>query len=74
MRSPTSAPSLTDTLLESGSEWVIQSTEIELGRRIGSGSFGEVFRAQWRHTNVAVKRLTNVSESLLGVSPTWVLS
>ncbi len=30
--------------------------EIELGPRIGIGSFGEVYRGAWRHTDVAVKR------------------
>jgi hypothetical protein len=39
-----------------GSEWEIDAAEIELGPRIGIGSFGEVFRGSWRHTDVAVKR------------------
>ena len=38
------------------SEWEIDAGEIELGPRIGIGSFGEVFRGCWRHTDVAVKR------------------
>ena len=75
-RSPTRAPSLFNSkVLPDGSEWVIQSSEIELGRRIGSGSFGEVFRAQWRHTDVAVKRVTNVTQEIVGVRPptqTWI--
>ncbi|KAK9832796.1 hypothetical protein WJX81_001956 [Elliptochloris bilobata] len=37
-------------------EWEIDATEIELGPRIGIGSFGEVYRGAWRHTDVAVKR------------------
>lgn len=37
-------------------EWEIDATEIELGPRIGIGSFGEVYRGSWRHTDVAVKR------------------
>lgn len=28
-----------------------------MGPRIGIGSFGEVYRGSWRHTDVAVKRL-----------------
>ncbi len=28
-----------------------------MGPRIGVGSFGEVYRGSWRHTDVAVKRL-----------------
>lgn len=72
MRSPTRAPSLFDLPGAQGladSEWVIQGDELELGRRIGSGSFGEVFRAQWRHTDVAVKRLSDVNEALVEVHP-----
>ena len=71
VRSPTRAPSVFDLaasqLLQESSEWVIEGAEIELGRRIGAGSYGEVFRGQWRHTDVAVKRITNVNESLVEV-------
>jgi len=38
-------------------DWEIQPEEIQLGPRIGIGSFGEVYRGQWRQTDVAVKRL-----------------
>ena len=38
-------------------EWEIPADEIELGPRIGIGSFGEVYRGTWRLTDVAVKRL-----------------
>ena len=38
-------------------EWEIEADEIELGPRIGIGSYGEVYRGVWRHTDVAVKRL-----------------
>ena len=73
VRSPTRAPSVFDLaasqLLQESSEWVIEGSEIELGRRIGAGSYGEVFRGQWRHTDVAVKRITNVNESLVEVGP-----
>ncbi|CAI5993961.1 unnamed protein product [Closterium sp. NIES-64] len=41
-----------------GSEqWTIDFNELRLGIRVGIGSFGEVFRAVWRGTEVAVKRL-----------------
>lgn len=38
-------------------EWEIEADELELGPRIGIGSFGEVYRATWRHTDVAVKKI-----------------
>eukprot|EP00891_Asterochloris_glomerata_P009732 jgi/Astpho2/9732/e_gw1.00149.41.1_t len=37
-------------------EWEIPYEELELGPRIGIGSFGEVYKGNWRHTDVAVKR------------------
>lgn len=71
-KSPPRAPSLFDltapSLTQESAEWLISWDEIELGRRIGAGSYGEVFRAQWRHTDVAVKRLQQPSESSGGVS------
>ena len=44
-------------------------SEIELGPRIGVGCFGEVFKARWRQTTVAVKRLfdQSLAESTLRV-------
>lgn len=38
-------------------EWEIAAEEVLMGPRIGIGSFGEVYRGSWRHTDVAVKRL-----------------
>ena len=35
--------------------WMISSSELELGARLGAGSYGEVVRGQWRGTEVAVK-------------------
>ena len=35
----------------------IDPSDLVVGPRIGIGSFGEVYRAQWRRTDVAVKRL-----------------
>lgn len=37
-------------------EWEIPAEELELGPRIGIGSFGEVHRGTWRHTDVAIKK------------------
>lgn len=72
VRSPPRAPSLFDltapSLVQDSAEWLIPWEEIELGRSIGSGSYGEVFRAQWKHTDVAVKRISHINESLTGVS------
>ena len=36
--------------------WVIPPHELKLGRRIGEGSFGEVFTADWNGTEVALKQ------------------
>jgi len=45
---------------DSNEEWEIPDLEIEVGPRIGSGSFGTVYRGHW-HGPVAIKRL-NVKE------------
>ncbi|KAF5401733.1 Serine/threonine-protein kinase-transforming protein Rmil [Paragonimus heterotremus] len=50
-------PSLRSRLRrDSNEEWEIPSTEITKGPRIGSGSFGTVFKGYW-HGNVAIKEL-----------------
>lgn len=38
-------------------EWEIRADELQLGPRVGIGSYGEVYRGVWRYTDVAVKRL-----------------
>jgi hypothetical protein len=35
--------------------WEINADELQLGTRIGIGSYGEVYRGQWRQTDVAIK-------------------
>ena len=52
-------------------EWEIEADEIELGPRIGIGSYGEVYRGIWRHTDVAVKRLLeqDLTDQLMEVRP-----
>lgn len=45
---------------DSNEEWEIPADDIIIGPRIGSGSFGTVYRGQW-HGPVAIKRL-NVKE------------
>lgn len=37
--------------------WVIDAEQLQLIRKIGQGSFGEVFAGKWRSTAVAVKKL-----------------
>jgi hypothetical protein len=39
--------------------WVIPPAELVLGRRIGRGSFGEVFTADWQGTEVALKQMND---------------
>ncbi|ESO95696.1 hypothetical protein LOTGIDRAFT_116428 [Lottia gigantea] len=41
---------------DSNDDWEISNDEIELGDRIGSGSFGTVFKGHW-HGPVAIKKL-----------------
>ena len=52
-------------------EWEIEADELELGPRIGIGSFGEVYRGTWRHTDVAVKKFLeqDLSPQLMQVRP-----
>eukprot|EP00884_Botryococcus_braunii_P009129 jgi/Botrbrau1/18217/Bobra.53_1s0074.1 len=54
-------------LVAEAEEWEIAHEEIDWGGRIGIGSYGEVYRATWRHTDVAVKRFLeqDVSPQLL---------
>jgi hypothetical protein len=56
---PSTAPSVlaTSAADAAADPWEIDPGELVLGPRIGIGSFGEVYRAQWRRTDVAVKRL-----------------
>ncbi|KAL4333378.1 hypothetical protein GQ457_07G045100 [Hibiscus cannabinus] len=38
------------------SEWEISWEDLQIGERIGIGSYGEVYRADWNGTEVAVKK------------------
>ncbi|KAF6001173.1 hypothetical protein F1559_000404 [Cyanidiococcus yangmingshanensis] len=50
------APLLFDS--EWRAKWDIPYDELQLGSKLGSGAFGEVFMAEWRGLVVAVKQLT----------------
>lgn len=43
---------------------IIQPDELHLMERIGRGSFGDVYRAYWRHTEVAVKKIPDLNTTL----------
>eukprot|EP00898_Chlorokybus_atmophyticus_P007612 jgi/Chlat1/7852/Chrsp66S07298 len=49
------------------SGWEIEYADIQLGARVGTGSFGEVYRGVWRGTEVAVKLLLeqNITQEVL---------
>eukprot|EP01117_Protostelium_nocturnum_P010609 TRINITY_DN3814_c0_g2_i1.p1 TRINITY_DN3814_c0_g2~~TRINITY_DN3814_c0_g2_i1.p1 ORF type:complete len:919 (+),score=281.95 TRINITY_DN3814_c0_g2_i1:88-2844(+) len=42
--------------------WDIRYDTLEMGPLLGSGNFGEVYRAKWRGANCVVKKLKNTSE------------
>ncbi|KAK8660795.1 hypothetical protein V6N13_051704 [Hibiscus sabdariffa] len=44
-------------MLREVSEWEIPWEDLQIGERIGIGSYGEVYRADWNGTEVAVKKL-----------------
>ncbi|GFH25143.1 mitogen activated protein kinase kinase kinase 3, partial [Haematococcus lacustris] len=46
-----------ESLQMAGQPWEIDPGELVFGQRLGMGSFGEVFRGEWRGTEVAIKRL-----------------
>ncbi|KAF6253092.1 kinase-like domain-containing protein [Scenedesmus sp. NREL 46B-D3] len=55
------------SLVAAHAAWEIDPSEITLGQRIGIGSYGEVYKAMWRGTEVAVKRFLeqNLSPQLV---------
>ncbi|XP_024993761.1 serine/threonine-protein kinase EDR1-like isoform X2 [Cynara cardunculus var. scolymus] len=40
-------------------EWEIRWENLQIGERIGIGSYGEVYRSEWNGTDVAVKKFMN---------------
>ncbi|WOK99183.1 serine/threonine-protein kinase EDR1 [Canna indica] len=49
-------PSKLDPMLDDVAEWEIPWEHLVIGERIGLGSYGEVYRADWNGTEVAVKK------------------
>ncbi|KAG0450732.1 hypothetical protein HPP92_026785, partial [Vanilla planifolia] len=45
-----------NSLVVSVAEWEIPWEDLQIGERIGLGSYGEVYRADWNGTDVAVKK------------------
>ena len=54
-------------LQQAAGRWVIPPQELKLGRRIGSGSFGVVYTADWNGTEVALKQMHDKSLSASNV-------
>ncbi|KAI4351011.1 hypothetical protein L6164_005405 [Bauhinia variegata] len=55
-RSVSNDSTKSESALDDVAEYEIPWEEITLGERIGLGSYGEVYRGEWRGTEVAVKR------------------
>ncbi|KAK4277346.1 hypothetical protein QN277_015359 [Acacia crassicarpa] len=47
------------SVLGAGAEWEIQWEDLDIGERIGIGSYGEVYHADLKGTEVAVKKFLN---------------
>ncbi|XP_054797805.1 probable serine/threonine-protein kinase SIS8 [Prosopis cineraria] len=47
------------SVLGEGAEWEILWEDLHIGERIGIGSYGEVYHADWKGTEVAVKKFLN---------------
>jgi serine/threonine protein kinase len=51
------------SILPKEQDWEIPYFELKGLTRIGSGAFGEVFRARWKGVDVAVKKILHAAES-----------
>ena len=43
---------------------IIDPNELEMRECVGRGSFGDVYRAYWRHAEVAVKKIPTLNDDL----------
>jgi hypothetical protein len=57
---PVKLPELIHALTQN-EEWLVDTAEIEFGEVLGTGGYGEVRKAIWRGTEVAVKTLLAVN-------------
>lgn len=64
---PPAPPPQVSSLVAMGrsSGWLVSPKELELGTLLGAGAFGETYRARWRGSDVAVKRVRVGSETEL---------
>eukprot|EP00268_Persea_americana_P004615 TRINITY_DN1148_c0_g2_i1.p1 TRINITY_DN1148_c0_g2~~TRINITY_DN1148_c0_g2_i1.p1 ORF type:complete len:954 (+),score=200.57 TRINITY_DN1148_c0_g2_i1:427-2862(+) len=53
---PSNNSERSNTMLDDVAEWEIPWEDLQIGERIGLGSYGEVYHADWNGTEVAVKK------------------
>jgi len=51
---------------------IIDYTELEFGKKIGEGSYGQVFKGEWQRTDVAIK-VTNCLKTRFPDKIVWFL-
>lgn len=49
------------------SAWKIEWSELSIGTLLGSGAYGQVFKARWSGNDVAVKRMVRSADGLRDV-------